>query len=118
MRTAKDKAAPAKRRGAFMSVDELRRDHMPDKGLLQVYALATSGVFPFIRTGRRIDLLRAPTLAILAGERPPGDLQLNRPARGVKKRRRSVKKKRPARSRRPAKQKPVTEQAEAAAVAP
>jgi hypothetical protein len=46
---------------------------MPTKGRNQVYELAKSGIFPFIRNGKRIDLLRGPTLAILRGERPPGD---------------------------------------------
>jgi hypothetical protein len=58
--------------GALMSVEELWRVHMPTKGRNQVYELAKSGIFPFIRNGKRIDLLRGPTLAILRGERPPG----------------------------------------------
>ncbi len=59
--------------GSLMSVAEFHTKHVPDKGRNQAYALATSGLFPFIRNGRSIDLLRKPTEAILAGRMPPGE---------------------------------------------
>lgn len=118
MRTARVKAA--KRRvpplahpgkGAFMSVEELWRDHMPDKGRNQVYALATSGLFPFLRRGRSIDLLRVPTLEILRGQRPPGEPRPHHPDGAAKKRGR--KKKKAVRSK-PVKSKPVARKGEVA----
>jgi hypothetical protein len=100
MRTARKKAGkprvpplPRPGKGAFMSVEELWRDHMPEKGRNQVYALATSGIFPFIRRGRCIDLLRKPTLAILRGDREPGGL--DRPDPSGQKKSRAVAKKKP-----------------------
>jgi hypothetical protein len=116
MRTAKGKAArvpPLARpgKGAFMSVEELWRDHMPEKGRNQVYALATSGLFPYFRRGRCIDLLRKPTLQILRGDRPPGEPQLNQPTRAEKlrsaKRLTAQKKKRAAKSSEAASPAPV-----------
>ena len=90
MRTAREKAAkrrapplPRRGKGAFMSVEELWREHMPEKGRNQVYALATSGIFPFNRHGRRIDLWRKPTLEIIAGKRPPGGLLPVQPDRAT-----------------------------------
>lgn len=79
MRSTRSRAAkrrapplPQPRTGAFMSVEELWREQMPDQSRQQAYALATSGILPFLRTGKRILLIRKPTLEILRGERPPG----------------------------------------------
>jgi hypothetical protein len=59
--------------GALMSVAEFHAKYVPDKGRNQAYSLAKSGLFPFIRNGRNIDLLREPTEAIMAGRMPPGE---------------------------------------------
>jgi hypothetical protein len=59
-------------KGALMSVLEFWCNYVPEKPRNQVYPFATSGIFPFVRNGRRIELIREPTIEILAGTRPPG----------------------------------------------
>jgi hypothetical protein len=115
-RITKRRAPPRVRPGTgdFMSVEELWCNHMPEKPRNQLYQLVASGVFPFVRSGRIIDLLRKPTLQILRGERPPGAPQLNHPARSEKLRpvAKRVTKKKPV-----AKSKPVVRKSEVAPAA-
>lgn len=54
--------------GSFMSVAELHEKWMPDRSLNYAYRIAQSGVFPFVRVGNSIDLIRAPTEALLSGK--------------------------------------------------
>jgi hypothetical protein len=90
----KRRAPPRMRPGSgdFMSVEELWRNHAPTKPRNLVFPFATSGIFPFVRSGRRIDLIRKPTLEILAGTRPPGELRPDHLRSAAKKRRLKKKK--------------------------
>jgi hypothetical protein len=59
-------------KGMTMPVRELL-DEIPHAGRNQVYEMVRAGVFPIIRVGRKIHLLREPTMRILRGEIPPGE---------------------------------------------
>ena len=113
-RLTKRRAPPRVRPGTgdFMSVEELWCNHMPEKPRNQLYQLVASGIFPFVRSGRRIDLLRKPTLEILRGERPPGGQPTEHLNLAIKKHwpatRATAKKKRSTRS------KPVVRKSEVA----
>jgi hypothetical protein len=61
----------ASQKGMTMPVRELL-DEIPDAGRNQVYEMVRAGVFPIIRVGRKIHLLREPTMRILRGEIAPG----------------------------------------------
>ncbi len=56
--------------GFTMSVDDLAQ--LTHSGRNGAYDALKAGTYPFIRQGRSIKVLTAPTLAILRGEMPPG----------------------------------------------
>ncbi len=68
-------------KGLTMSVRELLVA-MPDAGRNQVYGMVSAGVFPVIRVGRKIHLLRVPTMRILRGQLAAGA----QPARSIARR--------------------------------